>query len=94
MTGCGQEQRYPSGRDTVKSFGNGRYQVLHLPDDLEVLYDLQKQEDVVRSPLSWETRGNLAQITGNKGSIKVRIQIDLRNNQIEELKTKQSQPER
>lgn len=84
ILGCGHEQCYLSGRDTVKSFGDGRYQILRFPEDVEVLYDLQTQTEILRSPLNWKRYGNQVLVTGNKGLDTIHVQIDLRNNQINE----------
>lgn len=91
LIGCGREQHFKSGRDTVKSFGDGRYQVLRLPNDDQVLYDVQAQSEILRSPLAWEQSRRYVVFIGYKGSEEVRIQIDLNDNQIEELKMKDSQ---
>jgi hypothetical protein len=88
ILGCGHEQRYLSGRDTVKSFGDGRYQILRFHGEVEVLYDLQTRTEILRSPLNWEKYGNQILVTGNKGLGTIHVQIDLRNNQIEEMKAK------
>lgn len=80
--GCEREQRYLPGRDTIKSFGDGRYQVLRLSGDGKVLYDLKTQTEILHSPLSWKKYENRVLVTGKKNMDTISVQIDLRRNQI------------
>ena len=55
--GC-SDMKYRSGRDTIKSFGNGRFQVLHASDQTKVLYDLQQQQTIARDIEDWRVIAN------------------------------------
>ena len=88
ISGCEREQRYLSGRDTITSFGDGRYQVLRLPGDGKVLFDLKTQTHILRSPLKWEKHCDRILVTGNNGLDAIQVQIDLRNNQLAEVKVR------
>ncbi|MFN2124606.1 MAG: hypothetical protein ACK2UP_14000 [Candidatus Promineifilaceae bacterium] len=59
--------KYNTGRDTVEAFGDGRYQVLQLPET-KVLYDLQEQQEILRHVTRWRKEGDIVYLmAGERG---------------------------
>lgn len=58
------EQKYPSGRDTVESFGDGRFQILWAPSKIKALHDGQTQETIVKDVKIWSKEGEFLYIVG------------------------------
>lgn len=57
FAGC-RDVKYPSGRDTIKSFGDGRFQVLRVKGNKRTLYDVQQQQTIARSVEKWKVVEN------------------------------------
>jgi hypothetical protein len=54
LCGC-EEQKYPSGRDTKDSFGNGRFQVVRGPSRFSMC-DCERRVTVVDNVKNWKAR--------------------------------------
>ena len=57
--GCGH-RKYRSGRDTVKSFGDGRFQILRVvtkTSEYLVLDDVELNKKIAREVLGWKHKG-------------------------------------
>ena len=80
---CSQEKTYQSGRDTVKSFGDGRYQILRGPSDKQILYDLSRQITLLDSQVEWDMKNGFVIFNGQKGSTPKSIRLNLKTNEIE-----------
>lgn len=52
LIGC-DKQIYPSGRDTIKSFYDGRFQIVHLGEDTHVLVDNQENINIAMDIKDW-----------------------------------------
>ncbi|MGI6495437.1 MAG: hypothetical protein ACOX5G_14315 [Kiritimatiellia bacterium] len=52
LLGC-SDVNYRSGRDTVKSFRDGRFQVLRTPKNTKILYDFQRQRTLANDVDEW-----------------------------------------
>lgn len=69
-TGCTPE-KYPSGRDTVESFGDGTFQILRGPDRILSLRDESKPQyngRVIESNvLSYRRKGEFVYVIGESG---------------------------
>lgn len=57
IIGC-SDKNYRSGRDTVKAFGDGRFQVLRIRGKRNILYDLQQQRTIVYDVEDWSVVSN------------------------------------
>lgn len=53
LLGC-SDVNYRSGRDTVKSFKDGRFQVLRTSGNTKILYDLQQQKILANDVAEWK----------------------------------------
>lgn len=54
--GC-ESQKYPWGRDTKDSFGDGRFQILRSSRPKELLlYDCERHDSVVRHVKDWKAK--------------------------------------
>jgi hypothetical protein len=73
LFGC-EQQKYPWGRDTKDSFGNGRFQVGrvytghvgNLTPEL-VLYDCERRAEVARRVHNWTVRGDYVFLVDDNG---------------------------
>lgn len=66
LIGC-RDVEYRAGRDTIQSFGDGRYQVLRISEH-QVLYDLQRQEEVLRGVTNWlKSNEEIILMAGSQG---------------------------
>lgn len=57
VEGC-SKVKYPSGKDTVDSFGDGRFQIARLPGR-KILVDEETKRTICVSVLKWKQRGDL-----------------------------------
>jgi hypothetical protein len=60
-------KKYFSRPETIRSYGNGRFQLLRTKEGTN-LYDMEKQEDIVSSVSRWyDIKRNIAFIASNEG---------------------------
>jgi hypothetical protein len=69
-SGC-KKEKYPSGRDTYKSFGDGRFQIGRLPHDELVLADCETQDTIIMNLYKYKTKGNQVFATSKEGAFAV-----------------------
>lgn len=67
LVGC-EEKKHPSGRDTIESFGNGRYQIVGVVNK-RVLVDLDRniRPSVEDNVYKYKVRGDLVYVIGQRG---------------------------
>src|SRR2546423_14909416 len=67
LFGC-ERQDHPIGRDTVKSFGNGRFQILRSYQKREHLSDLEPTvgKEIVSHIKSWRSKGDWVYVLSKK----------------------------
>lgn len=58
------ETKYPSGRDTRASFGDGTYQVQRLPDGNLVLYNCERRNNTLSVVTDFQRVGNKVYVVG------------------------------
>lgn len=67
--GC-EEKKHPSGRDTIESFGDGRFQILG-PSDTKSLYDGEAQDmtkaSIEDNVYKYKVKGDLVYVIGQRG---------------------------
>lgn len=63
--GCDND-KYPSGRDTVKSFGDGRFQIGRTPSML-FLIDMATKDNIMLDVKKWESQGELVYLVNKEG---------------------------
>jgi hypothetical protein len=66
LWGC-SDQKYPWGRDTMDSFGDGRFQVVRGPTRL-FLYDWEKHDSVVSYVKTWTSTAEFVFLVDGKGN--------------------------
>lgn len=66
LLGC-QQEKYPSGRDTFKSFGDGRFQILRYGHISLHLHDGVTQKIIVDRVKDYTTNGDLAYFLAEDG---------------------------
>jgi len=72
--GC-REVKYKTGRDTIRSFGDGRYQILSM-SGTQVLYDIKQQKEILRDVTNWlKSDEEIILIAGHRGPFAV-IHLD------------------
>lgn len=86
--GCGTD-KYPMGRDTVKSFGNGRYQILYIGKD-KCLMNVETQSTIVLQVAKFRTRGTKLFVTGKDGKFTI---LDYKNDEYKIYDDTNSLPE-
>ncbi|MCK9305347.1 MAG: hypothetical protein M0P27_08130 [Bacteroidales bacterium] len=74
LIGC-DKQIYQSGRDTIKSFYNGRFQIVHLGEDTHVLVDNQENLNIAMDIKDWEFLNGKLYLYDNR--LEVYIVLDL-----------------
>lgn len=50
--------KYPNGRDTVKGFGDGRFQITRLPGNVKQLDDCQQKITIAKDVYDWRVVGH------------------------------------
>lgn len=63
--GC-KQKKYPSGRDTYKSFGDGKFQLLYASDDSLDLDDVGSQHTVIRHVYEYKAKGDLVFVSSEE----------------------------
>ena len=63
------EKEYPSGRDTARSFGDGRFQILWGKSDIKVLHDCKTQRTILREIQNWDKDGDIIYVIGSKDQL-------------------------
>lgn len=74
LFGC-EEQKYPSGRDTKESFGDGRFQILRSATPELELWDCESNTEVAGHVRNWTERGDcvfVVDFNGNCWKVKYR----------------------
>ena len=49
----------PPGRDTIDTFGDGRYEILRSGTQGRIMYDSQTQTTISRDVIAWKRKGTL-----------------------------------
>lgn len=65
VTGCDND-KYPSGRDTVQSFGNGRFQIGRTPS-MKFLIDMATKENITLDIRDWQNQGDWVYLVNEDG---------------------------
>lgn len=74
--GCGESKRYPSGRDTVESFGDGTWQIgktgggPNYPRKIHLI-NADTQENLVYDIADWRSEGDWVYLLGSDGKYAV-----------------------
>lgn len=64
-TGCDND-KYPTGRDTVQSFGNGRFQIGRTPS-MKFLIDMATKENIMLDISDWQSQGDRVYLVNANG---------------------------
>ncbi|MGA1868530.1 MAG: hypothetical protein ACMUJM_08270 [bacterium] len=85
MTQFGQpigNGKYPSGRDTYRSFGDGQIQIAWISQTDKILYDVKNQKTLLDKIIKWKKRGKRVFLRGTLTERDKFLLIDLENNEI------------
>jgi hypothetical protein len=63
LIGC-QHKAYPSGKDTIESFGNGRFAVMDA-NGRKILYDHMRVKTLQTNIMSWRKNGDYVYLLDN-----------------------------
>lgn len=81
-TSCASRKEYSSGRDTVKSYGNGEYQLLK--DSYSLTLVNQKYESCLMNDVEiYENKNNILYVLGTHYNIPVWIKTDIKTGRSE-----------
>lgn len=75
LYGC-KEMKYNSGRDTIESFGNGRFQIIRVDGERKTLYDLEKQRTIVYKAVNWKKSKDYVYILEGRNSTFVVLNLE------------------
>ena len=64
VAGC--EKKYPGGRDTVASFGDGRFQIIRLPGG-RYLHDSETSQSITGNVREWIQDGDMVYLVNGDG---------------------------
>ncbi|HWO75876.1 MAG TPA: hypothetical protein VNM69_08220 [Bacillus sp. (in: firmicutes)] len=95
LFGCqSKDYKYVPGKDTIEIFGDGTYQILRVVDEnnkeFKVLYNVEKQEEIVKNVLAYKEHNSLLYVVGEDGNYTV---LDYNKNKITQYSNIEMIPE-
>jgi|tagenome__1003787_1003787.scaffolds.fasta_scaffold20931234_2 hypothetical protein len=67
VCGCSKDYKYPSGRDTIEIYGDGRYQIMRSGSSSKTLMNVETQEDIEQNVYKYKEIKPLVYVIGKKG---------------------------
>jgi len=79
LNACQGDVDYPSGRDTVKSFASGRFQILRMAREPNIFHDGKEQTTILDDVIDWTKSGKHVFLTGRLNGKARYVIFDIEN---------------